>query len=74
VDHYPNGHLMQQEPLNPGNKKITLVHETTEPGEVESLGEFFELFSAGGHKDFLDMLICSSQTGHFIKRHFAVQS
>ncbi|MGD8122515.1 DUF6708 domain-containing protein [Vibrio sp. TRT 2004] len=59
VDHYPNGHLMQQEPLHPGNKKITLVHETTEPGEKEDLGEFFELFSAGGHKDFLDMRVQS---------------
>ncbi|MGD8119050.1 DUF6708 domain-containing protein [Vibrio sp. TRT 29B02] len=59
VEHYPNGHLIQQEPLNPGNKKITLVHETTEPGEKEDLGEFFELFSAGGHEDFLDMRVQS---------------
>lgn len=59
VEHYPNGHLIQQEPLNPGNKKIILVHETTEPGEKEDLGEFFELFSAGGHEDFLDMRVQS---------------
>ncbi len=59
VDHYPNGHLIQQEQLNPGNKKITLMHHTTKPGEIEELGEFFELFSAGGHEEFLDMRVQS---------------
>ena len=53
VEHYPNGHLIQQEPLNPGNKKIPIVHRRK---DAEDMGEFFEGFSAGGHEDFLTLV------------------
>ncbi|MGY5615368.1 hypothetical protein ACXHQ6_19850, partial [Vibrio brasiliensis] len=56
VEHYPNGHLIQQEPLNPGNKKIPIVHRRK---DAEDMGEFFDGFSAGGHEDFLDMRVRS---------------
>ncbi|OLQ87929.1 hypothetical protein BIY22_07055 [Vibrio panuliri] len=56
VEHYPNGHLIQQEPLNPGNKKITLINRIK---EAEDMGEFFEGFSAGGHEGFIDMRVQS---------------
>ncbi|TMX30963.1 hypothetical protein DA100_20005, partial [Vibrio sp. Hep-1b-8] len=40
VEHYPNGHLIQQEPLNPGNKKIPIVHRRK---DAEDMGEFMGL-------------------------------
>jgi hypothetical protein len=52
VEHYPNGHLIQQEPLNPGNKKIPIIHRRK---GAEDMGEFFDGFSAGGHEGFIDM-------------------
>ncbi len=56
VDHYPNGHLIQQDPLNPGNKKIPLIHRIK---EAEDMGEYFDGFSADGHEGFLDMRVQS---------------
>ena len=49
-NNYPLGAFVREEPLQPNNKKI----------EAESdLAEFFQLFSAGGHEQFLDMRIDS---------------
>lgn len=56
AEHYPNGHLIQQEPLHPGNKKISLVNQVK---DAEDMGEFFDAFSAGGHQEFLDMRVQS---------------
>ena len=50
--HYPLGNWIKEEPLQPNNKKIELKHKKE---GTEGLGEFFSLYSAGGHKEFLDM-------------------
>ena len=53
---YPFGHFLKEEPLQPNNKKIPI--ESPIEG-TEDLGEFFDRYSAGGHKEFLDMRLYS---------------
>lgn len=53
---YPGGALIQEDPLQPSNKRIELEYKDK---EAAHMGEFFEGLSAGGHPNFLDMRINS---------------
>lgn len=53
---YPLGSFLQIEPLQPGNKRVDLAYTRK---DAESMGEYFDAYSAGGHKDYLDMRIQS---------------
>ncbi|WP_342606996.1 hypothetical protein [Vibrio tritonius] len=55
---YPFGHFLKEEPLQPNNKIINLKYDDKDK-DLEGLGEFFQHFSAGGHKNFLDMRLYS---------------
>lgn len=56
VYNYPFGSLIQEDPLQPANKRIEMDYDES---KGESIGEFFETFSAGGHEHYLDMRVHS---------------
>ncbi|GGN35500.1 MULTISPECIES: hypothetical protein [Marinomonas] len=56
IKYYPKGESLIHDPLQPGNKKPSLIYKNK---ETEDLGEVFEGASAGGHEGYLDMRVDS---------------
>ncbi|MGY5614895.1 hypothetical protein [Vibrio brasiliensis] len=59
AENYPNGQLTPMDPLNPGNKRIPVVDDTTKPSEIDDLRQLVKSVSAGRDEGFLDMRVQS---------------
>ncbi len=61
--------------LTPQQKQqLEEMHDSTRDGRVRDRIKAVLLASEGWSKTMISQVICSSKTGHHIKRHFAVQS